>query len=314
MNNYLISICIPSYKRLNYLKRLLDSIAVQSFKNFEVVITDDSPDDSVHELVQLYKDKFSLQYYKNQPALGTPANWNSAISKATGEWIKLMHDDDWFATSESLQQFADNTTKGSKFIFSAFILEYEEKRPASKAIYFPGAKGKQLINEPLILMASNIIGQPSVTMVHKSINVLYDERLKWRVDIDFYIRVLAEEKSFTYIPAPIICISINEGQVTNDCFENPYVELPEGLLVIKKYGLKPFNNIIVYDAWWRLLRNMKINNPAKLTSYAPEKWPKVIITITKHLSTIPASLLKFGVASKIIMFFSYLLNTRKDEY
>lgn len=38
----LLSICIPAYERPALLKRLLDSIAKQVFKDFEVIITDDS--------------------------------------------------------------------------------------------------------------------------------------------------------------------------------------------------------------------------------------------------------------------------------
>src|SRR6478736_4865381 len=106
-----ISICIPSYQRVDYLKRLLDSISVQTFTDFEVIISDDSPDSSVQDLSFNYHDRFNTRYFKNQPALGTPANWNFGISNATGEWIKIMHDDDWFAASDSLQIFAGHTNK-----------------------------------------------------------------------------------------------------------------------------------------------------------------------------------------------------------
>ena len=44
-------------------------------------------------------------YYKNIKVLGTPENWNESIRKAKGAWIKLMHDDDWFANENSLQKF-----------------------------------------------------------------------------------------------------------------------------------------------------------------------------------------------------------------
>ena len=42
-----ISICIPAYKNTTYVGRLLDSISEQTFTDYEVVVTDDSPDDSV---------------------------------------------------------------------------------------------------------------------------------------------------------------------------------------------------------------------------------------------------------------------------
>jgi glycosyltransferase involved in cell wall biosynthesis len=97
MGQPFISICIPAYKRLPYLKRLLASIAEQSYKHYEIIVSDDSDDDSVHHFLQSFNQLVSIQYFKNTPSLGTPANWNAAISKAKGEWIKLMHDDDWFS-------------------------------------------------------------------------------------------------------------------------------------------------------------------------------------------------------------------------
>src|SRR5438128_12549487 len=98
MNAPLISICIPAYKRTVELKRLFNSIVIQTFKDFEIVITDDSPEESVAILCNEYRSKLPIAYYKNKIRLGSPANFNQSIAKATGEWIKMMNDDDWFAT------------------------------------------------------------------------------------------------------------------------------------------------------------------------------------------------------------------------
>ncbi|HUZ60328.1 MAG TPA: glycosyltransferase, partial [Hanamia sp.] len=86
----LISICIPAYKHVDYLKKLLDSVSIQTFKDFEVVITDDSPDDGVKQLLETFPTTNNIRYYKNSKALGTPENWNEAIRKSEGTWIKLM--------------------------------------------------------------------------------------------------------------------------------------------------------------------------------------------------------------------------------
>ncbi|MDO9375073.1 MAG: glycosyltransferase family 2 protein [Ferruginibacter sp.] len=107
----LISICIPAYKRIKDLKQLLDSINVQTFKDFEVIVTDDSPDDTVRKFLVEYNPDFKLVYFKNDPVLGTPENWNEGIRKATGDWIKIMHDDDYFTSIYSLQFFADAIIK-----------------------------------------------------------------------------------------------------------------------------------------------------------------------------------------------------------
>ena len=72
MGNVNISICIPAYKRTHFLKRLLQSIELQTYKDFEVIISDDSDDDSVSQLLTAFEGKFPIQYFKNEKSLGTP--------------------------------------------------------------------------------------------------------------------------------------------------------------------------------------------------------------------------------------------------
>jgi len=303
-----VSICIPAYKRVSYLKRLLDSLAIQTFRNFEVIITDDSDDLSVKELTHLYEDKFHLYYHKNIRTLGTPANWNSGISLARGEWIKLMHDDDWFTDKESLALFCSYSNKGAKFIFSAYSNFFDGEVEKIEHKYFPASWKDKILKEPNILLAKNVIGPPSVTMLHKSVRLVYDEKLKWRVDMEFYIRVLKQELKFTYIDKLLINVGISESQVTQSCIYEPSVELPEGYILLEKHGVNPLKNIWVYDAWWRLLRNMEIRNYETLQKYVPKKWPLVIQKMVKDLAAIPPFLLKNGVSSKTLMSISYLKN------
>ena len=60
-----ISICIPAYKQVAMVERLLNSIICQTFKDYEIIITDDSPDDSVKLLSEKYTSKCRLKYVKN---------------------------------------------------------------------------------------------------------------------------------------------------------------------------------------------------------------------------------------------------------
>jgi glycosyltransferase involved in cell wall biosynthesis len=285
----------------------LDSIAQQQFRDFEVVVSDDSPDDSVERLLAHYNTKFPILYFHNKLAKGTPANWNFGISKATGEWIKLIHDDDWFASPDSLGIFAQHIEQGRKFIFSAYANKENEQAPG-QVMRMSASWEQRIIREPMTLLAYNKVGPPSVTMIHRSITETYDERMKWRVDMDFYVRLLLQEMEYTYINEVLINVGINELQVTNYCFQNPSVELPEGFLLLEKYGYRRLKNIWVYDAWWRLLRNMDILTPAQLSASEPGPWPPGIIQMVAHLRIVPKSMLKKGIFSKMAMMLSYLFN------
>jgi glycosyltransferase involved in cell wall biosynthesis len=303
-----ISICIPAYKRPENLQRLLISIAAQTFKDYEIIITDDSPDDSVKKMVDQFSER-PISYFKNEKSLGTPANWNRAISLAKGEWIKLMHDDDWFRTENSLEQFAGKTKEGKNFVFSGFVTVFESGE--EKESHFSLMWKKMIVKYPLTLLAQNVIGTPSVTLIHRSFAEPYDERMKWRVDIDYYIRLLAKEKTFALIEEPLVNVGMSEGQVTNYSINRPEFELPEGLLLLQKHGVTPLKQIIVYDAWWRILRNTGTRSKEQLNRYATYgDWPQAIVKMLNHQSKFSRQLLQIGPVSKMIMFFSYLLNRK----
>jgi len=307
MGQPFISICIPAYKRLPYLKRLLASIAEQSYKHYEIIVSDDSDDDSVYHFLQSFNQLVSIQYFKNTPSLGTPANWNAAISKAKGEWIKLMHDDDWFSNKESLQKFADATIYGPKFIYSSYS-NFIETEESFQTVHHNKTQLKRILRQPLLLLSENIIGPPSVTLFHKTVLEQYDERMKWRVDLEYYIRVLLKEKEVYHIQDNLIHVGVSESQVTNYCINVPKVEIPEGYILLEKYGTTPLKNMIVYDAWWRILRNCQIRSKKDLTQFGNTHWPVAIINMVHLQSKFSSALLKNGFISKISMTFSYLQN------
>jgi hypothetical protein len=84
-------------------------------------VTDDSDGTGVNDLCKEYSNKLVIEYYKNLIPLGTPENWNEAVRRANGQWIKIMHDDDWFTGPDSLGLFASAAqSSGDDFIFSDY--------------------------------------------------------------------------------------------------------------------------------------------------------------------------------------------------
>ena len=78
-----ISIVIPAYIKnqtdLSYLKESFDRIVKQSFTDYEVVVSDNSTNELVENLCNLYQNKFSLIYKKNLDHIGMSANSNVAM-------------------------------------------------------------------------------------------------------------------------------------------------------------------------------------------------------------------------------------------
>ncbi len=290
------------------MERLLDSLVAQTFKDFEVVITDDSPDNAVQELIHGYRDRLMLSYYRNVPALGTPANWNEAIRNANGQWIKLIHDDDWLAADDSLAAFAAVIAENEhvSFIFSSYI-NVTAKKP-SAAITPSAYRLRALQQNPVTLLSKNIIGPPSVVIHRNDGKHFYDEKLKWLVDMDFYIRYLEHHRAF-YIERALVNIGLNDLQVTRSSSLVREVEIPEHFRVLQKTGISQLRNLLVYDAWWRLFRNLRIRNIEEIDAAGYKGTVPVALRSMIHFqSRYPLKLLRIGIISKALMLSSYTYN------
>lgn len=307
----LISVCIPAYKNTTFLKRLLDSISIQTFRDFEVIITDDSPDDTVHDFIAQYESDIPIKYFRNPVALGTPENWNEAIRQAKGKWIKIMHDDDWFSDAGSLSIFADSINKSScDFIYSAYTNVFINTG-VEKIVYPSKFRQRKMKKEPYTLFAKNIIGPPSVT-IHKNYRSLnYDNKTKWVVDIDFYIRMMAKTH-VAYIDRPLINVGMSEQQVTMDCVNNRKVQVPENFYLLGKVGYSKLKNLMIYDAWWRLIRNLEITDLNHIRDAGYSGFiPSPIQAMVTTQKNIPRKLLTIGLYSKICMFVHYCFHANK---
>ena len=99
----LLTVAIPFYysspNSLAQLIRLLDSIDLQTFRDFDVVIsTQSSP-----SLLSIPVYSFSLTVVDNSTVKGfIPENFNSLLDHATGSWIKIMYSDDYFSSINDL--------------------------------------------------------------------------------------------------------------------------------------------------------------------------------------------------------------------
>jgi glycosyltransferase involved in cell wall biosynthesis len=302
------SICVPAYKRPQNIDRLLHSIAIQSFKNYEIVITDDSPDDSVYTALQKYKE-LPIVYFKNENAQGTPANWNCSIEKARGEWVKLMHDDDWFSGPKALETFhaAVKRNPACSFFFSAFQnIELEsDKVEVVRCTIFDRF---MLWLSPLHLFKRVYVGNPSCTLIRNDKALFYDTDFKFVVDFEYYIRCIRYYRDYQYVDEVLLDIGFHSDQVTKYTFMVAKVQIPENLVLLNKLGPQILRNPVVYDYYWRMFRNLNIRSVEEIRSYYTQPVHPLLVQMLRMQRRIPAPVLKKGVLSKMAMVTSYTLS------
>lgn len=180
------SICIPTYEMHGHggacLERLLDSIYRQTCKDVEVVVSDHSRIDDIETICRQWSQRLHINYLKYAEKRGnSSANMNHAIGAATGEIVKIMHQDDFFYRPSCLDEIDMRCRENPEYAWGACAF-----------IHYNGEKYYRPITpyyQSDIIRAVNTIGAPSVLFFYRDKTLFFDEHLIWMNDCELYYRL-----------------------------------------------------------------------------------------------------------------------------
>ena len=151
-------------------------------------------------------------------------------------------------------------------------------------------------------------------MLRRGVKVAYDEDYIWLVDVDYYVGLLKKGYEYVYLDQHLVSIGLHEDQTTVFCRNNEDVIVKENIWFAEKLGNKAFSDILIFDYYWRLLRNYKIRSVQDIvnTGVARERILPVLLKMLSLQQNIPLSILKIGVISKFLMTIQYLLRPKGE--
>ena len=127
-----ISVIVPVYKVEAYLRRCVDSVLAQTFKDFELILVDDGSPDKCGEICEEYASShpfISVIHQKNQ---GLSAARNNAVPMSRGEFITFVDSDDVITPDYLEYLYGLSESHHADVSVGGFIYQYE-KRPLKKA-------------------------------------------------------------------------------------------------------------------------------------------------------------------------------------
>lgn len=92
-----VSVVVPSYNSAEFIRATIESILDQTFRDFELIISDHSSTDGTWEAVQQFVADPRVRLTRLPTGGGAPANWNAVTKLATGDFLKLVCGDDLLA-------------------------------------------------------------------------------------------------------------------------------------------------------------------------------------------------------------------------
>ena len=100
----LVSIIIPYSNKKKFLKKTLNSVFTQTYKNFEVLFIYDDPDKSDYQLFKKYLSKPKVKVFYNKKNLGAGLSRNKGLKYAKGKYIAFLDSDDLWKKNKLKKQ------------------------------------------------------------------------------------------------------------------------------------------------------------------------------------------------------------------
>lgn len=116
----LVSIIMPSYNTAKYIAESIQSVQVQSYKEWELLIVDDCSTDQTDEVVKPYLVDERIRYLKNAKNSGAAVSRNYALREAKGRWIAFLDSDDLWTADKLEKQIRFMEENGYHFSYTNY--------------------------------------------------------------------------------------------------------------------------------------------------------------------------------------------------
>ena len=135
--NHKISVIIPVYNVEKYLKRCLDSVINQTYKNLEIICINDASNDNSKCILEQYSKKdIRIKLFDNAKNVGVSAVRNMGLRIASGEYIYFLDSDDWIEPDYIEIMLGTALLSKSKVVLNTQILAHKSGIPNSQFMEF----------------------------------------------------------------------------------------------------------------------------------------------------------------------------------
>ena len=209
----MFSVIITTCNReIDILKKAIDSVINQTYKNIELIIVNDDPNskykDEIENLINSYE--YKIIYILNEKQMGANYSRNIGIEHSHGEYISILDDDDFWDTTR-VEKVIKEFEKKADIVYSDFYIFSKRKEYISKRKY--PIKEEYLKN---ILEFNFLGGFSNVSFTRK---LFYDVgKLNTKIpsyqDQDLFVRLIEKGVNISYIAEPLSYYRISTNSIS----------------------------------------------------------------------------------------------------
>ena len=209
-----ISVLMPVYNGRKYLENAIESILIQDFDDFEVLIIDDGSTDGSRDILEEYAKKdgrINAVFHRSNSGLATTLNEGLNIAK--GKYVVRMDQDDESLSHRLKAQYIFMETRPEIVLSGSFVYHICNSNKRKRLVKLPTEPTE--IN--LRLRKENCFYHPSVIFRRKEILAIggYHTKFQNTEDYDLWLRISKKYK-MANIPIPLLNYRINIDGMTID--------------------------------------------------------------------------------------------------
>jgi glycosyltransferase involved in cell wall biosynthesis len=219
----LVSVLIPTHNRPHFLKIALESVLAQTYRNIEIIVSDNSDDEVSMEMMLAYLNVHTNIHYSRVPGYSARDNSRNCMDLAKGDFINYLMDDDVFnpnKISRMMEAILLNEQIGLVTSFRQLIDENGTQIPP-----LPGTdrlfEGDTHIEGPsfarmILNNGKNLIGEPTTVLFRKTaINQYFgwfgQEEYVTLSDVATWLNIMSKFNC-VYLPEALSYFRIHGGQ------------------------------------------------------------------------------------------------------
>lgn len=227
----MISIIIPSFNRASTIKRSIESVLNQSYKELEVIIVDDNSKDNTKEIVESINDS-RVRYIRHDKNYGANVARNTGVNNARGELVAFQDSDDEWINNKLEIQIEEMKLYDADIVSCAI-----NKFVGSQKLIIPNRIIDDSKIQKEILYGNFISGQTILGKRECFLEEAFDEELPRLQEWELMIR-LCKKYKIHFVNKPLVNVYLQDDSISSK---------PEKAIVALKYIMKKHESLIIND-------------------------------------------------------------------
>ena len=198
------SVIIPAYNAEKEIEKTIQSVLIQDYKDYEIIVVNDFSTDNTKKIVEKYQNIKLINHSNNKKAGGSR---NTGIDNAKGEYIFFLDSDDVMYDKNVLQKLSNNIDKNNKP--DLVYLGFQSQGNSFIGEYIPNEHNSKKYNKIKEWQFANVwdVCWKREFLENKNIRFIEDRYFE---DFLFYYKGILESKTYSY--TDFISIIYNSGR------------------------------------------------------------------------------------------------------